>query len=255
MLGHVVALQSCPVKGFGIDRPSAVEVSATGVAGDRDLFVMDADEKLFSAMQTGVFLPYRATWDATEERLTFSRDGRVEISETVVRRDPVRAHFWGERWCAGWTVGGPFDAWLSEVAGQPLRLVRAADPSGAVDVEPVTLVTTASVAAVGVTEADGDRRFRLNLTIEATDPAPYQEDAWAGRVVRVGEAAVRIGGPVPRCAAVQRDPGGSGPDRPVLKEIFQRRGRGASGTLDLGVYAEVVTPGRVAVGDPVVADD
>ncbi|MCW2811646.1 MAG: domain containing protein, partial [Friedmanniella sp.] len=142
---------------------------------------------------------------------------------------------------------------LSDLAAEPVRLVRTVEPSSGYDVHPVTLLSEASVAALG-READGSpvdrRRFRLLLTCDGL--APFAEDAWTGRDLAIGSALLRVGGPVPRCAAVQRHPDHD--DRPLdtLRRIARLRGPQPSEsgrTLNLGVYASVLRPGTVTVGD------
>jgi uncharacterized protein YcbX len=254
-LGTVSGLQHAAVKGFGISSVDEVMVTRTGVAGDRELFVVDARGRLLSATRTGAFLPYTTGWDPSASRLAFLRDGREIVSGTVTPVGRVRAHFYDDRYCDGWTTAGPFDAWLSDLAGEPVRLVRADGPSAGVDVAPLSLVSEATLAAIEVPE-DGPRtdarRFRLNLTVRTLTGRPYDEDGWAGATVSVGGAVLRLGGPIPRCAAVQHHPTSGDRGTNVLKRIFEQRGRSTTNPLDLGVYAEVLTEGRVAVGDVVV---
>jgi hypothetical protein len=59
---------------------------------------------------------------------------------------PVVADFYGRRKVPGTVVEGPWNAVLSEAAGEPLRLVRASDPSAGHDEYPVTLLGEESVA-------------------------------------------------------------------------------------------------------------
>lgn len=94
------------------------------------------------------------------------------------------------------------------------------------------------------------RRFRMLVEL-ATD-REHVEDEWEGVLVAVGAAEIRIGGPVPRCAATTRDPDRGVRDLPAVQVI--RAYRGLRDTLfgpgvPFGVYADVVTPGRVGVGD------
>jgi uncharacterized protein len=250
-LATVLGLQASAIKGFGVSDATEFDVAAEGVRGDRDFFVIDEQDRLFSATRSGMFLPFQATWDETERRLTILRDDRLVISAVAEPTAPLVAHFYADRKCEGWSLSGPFDEWLSQTAGRPLRLIQSQQPSGGVDIEPFSLVSRASLAAVDVPGDTADtsaRRFRLNMTVEAGD-MPYLEETWAGGVVSVGGARLRLGGRVPRCAAVQRHPFTGEKDSPVLKRIFERRDRGPNGTLDLGVYAEVLEPGRIAVGD------
>lgn len=81
---------------------------------------------------------------------------------------------------------------------------------------------------------------------------PHAEDGWDGLRVRVGDAVLEVGGPVPRCAAVTRDPDTGERDMPLVRTI-----RGYRGTCDtvigpgvpFGVYARAVEPRTIRVGD------
>jgi hypothetical protein len=90
----------------------------------------------------------------------------------------------------------------------------------------------------------------MTIEIEGVDE-PHAEDAWASRTVRVGRAVLRIGEQVPRCFVTTLDPSTGVRDFPTLHVIKQYRGVSADGDLPFGVYADVVEPGTVRVGDPV----
>ena len=64
------------------------------------------------------------------------------------------------------------------------------------------------------------------------------------------------GTPVGRCAITAQDPDTGRPDGTrTLEAIGAYRGARDDGYFCFGVYAAVVRPGRIAVGDPVVVDD
>jgi uncharacterized protein YcbX len=65
-------------------------------------------------------------------------------------------------------------------------------------------------------------------------------------------------GPVPRCNAVTRNPDSGERDLKTLALISQRRGMlpNASGEgLNFGVYADVVEPGTIKIGDELIFTD
>ena len=68
---------------------------------------------------------------------------------------------------------------------------------------------------------------------------------WTGRSLRVGEAIVRVELPTPRCSMTMQAQPGLAKDPLVLRAIVR------DGDQNLGAYATVTTPGRVAVGDAV----
>jgi uncharacterized protein YcbX len=161
----------------------------------------------------------------------------------------VSTGFWGERVVRGEVVRGPWAEALSAYAGKPLRIVRAEGPP-AFDVHPVTLVSDGSLAALaahaGRESVDG-RRFRMLIDLAGCEA--HEEDSWIGRRVRVGEAVLRIPGPVPRCVVTTQDPATGVRDFDTLRTIKGYRGVREGKKLDFGVYGDVEQPGRVRVGD------
>lgn len=252
----VTQLSTTAIKGFRLHHPTSIVLTAGGAVGDRDFLLVDETNRAFSVTRTGVFLPYWSHLDPDTQVLTVGREDRVCLESPVVRGEPVHAHLFGDRYVDGHRVVGPWDAFFTDLAGVPLRLVRTSAPSGGFDLHPVTLLSEASVAALGQ-EADGasldPRVFRLLIRCGGLEP--FAEDGWSGAEVSVGSAVLRMGGPVPRCASVQRHP-----DRPDEKLTTLRRLNAVRGaqpselgqTLNLGVYAEVLQPGVVTLGDHLV---
>jgi hypothetical protein len=90
------------------------------------------------------------------------------------------------------------------------------------------------------------------MLISFSGLSAHVEDCWQGQTIEIGEAVVRVGGPVPRCAATTRDPDRGARDLPTVRMIKSYRGvqvnefgRG----VNFGVYADVVAEGAVRVGD------
>jgi uncharacterized protein YcbX len=151
-------------------------------------------------------------------------------------------------------VAGPWSEAVSRYAGRPLRLALTVPPNGSVDRDrgPVTLVSRASVDELarraGAAAVD-PRRFRMLIGLDGC--APHEEDGWIGRRVRIGEAVVRPLEQVARCAITTQDPATGASDFDTLRELIAYRGLRDGRHADMGVYGEVVQPGRVRVGDPV----
>jgi uncharacterized protein YcbX len=194
-----------------------------------------------------------AKWepDADTLSLTFPDgsvvDGRVELGE------PVSTWFYN-RDEPGRLVQGPWAPALSGYAGRELRLARTDAPGRAVDRAdgPVSIVSDESVEELarqaGVDAADV-RRFRMLVGVGGGEP--HLEDTWVGRDVRIGEAVVRVHEQVARCAITTKNPDTGERDLDTLRVIKAYRGTRDEKQLDFGVYGEVVTPGRVRVGDAV----
>ena len=249
----VTHLRTTPIKGFTMRESPSLSLTGTGVVGDRAFFMVDDADKLMSATRTPSFLPYWARYEP--EVLTIGRGDDVLLSEEVADGEPVRAHFFADRYATGHVVPGPWSKVLSEIAGQRIRLVRAADPLGGYDVHRVSLASEESVEALAG-EADADRidgrRFRMTVMVQGVPP--FTEDTWTGGLVQVGESVVRVEVPIRRCAAVQKHPDGLESRADPLRRIKEVRGSMTSRNgrgLHLGVYGEVVQPGLVRVGDAV----
>ena len=80
------------------------------------------------------------------------------------------------------------------------------------------------------------QRFRPNLLVESSE----REDAWVGRVLRVGGMAMRVDQRDERCVVVNVDPVSGERDPSVLKTLARER------STCIGVYGSVVTLGRVS---------
>ncbi len=247
----VARISTTPVKSLLLHHPNEIALEAYGVATDRRFYLIREDGRLLAGLHHGPLALVRADWEPEPDRLRLTfPDGDVVEGE-VGLAEPVLTDFWGHR-VGGRVVRGPWADALAAYAGRPVRLVKADEPAGGVDVEPVTLVSSESIAELarqaGFDTVDG-RRFRMLLEIEGC--TPHEEDTWAGRRVRLGEAVVEIPGPVPRCATTTRDPSTGKRDFDALRAIAAYRGKREGKKIDFGVYGRVVEPGRVRVGDPV----
>jgi uncharacterized protein len=226
-----------------------------GVEGDRAFFLMDEPGRLLSATRTACFLSYWASFDPRSQVLAIGRGAETLLEERVVAEEAARAHFFAERYASGLLVQGPWNGLLSEIAGEPVRLVRATGSLGGFDVHPVSLLSGASVRALtdDIPEKPLDsRRFRMTITVDGVPP--FTEDTWRGEALHIGDSVVRVTSPVRRCAAVQKDPTGAEGRQDALRRIKEVRGTttGPVGPgLHLGVYADVEQSGYVQVGDSV----
>lgn len=230
-----------PVKSLGLSHPHRVELGRDGVAGDRAFYVTDADGRRVGGVQHGSLVRIAPAWDGTTLALSFP-DGTVVEGEPELE-DAVETDFYGVRAVHGNVVAGPWADALSDFVGSHLRLVRVDERSHAKDIAPATIVSDGSLAALD--GLDG-RRFRMTFELEGC--RAFEEDEWDGRLVSVGEAVVRLAGPVPRCAVTTQDPETGIRDHDTLGAIRAVRGT-QEGGIYFGMYAEIVEPGAVAVGD------
>jgi uncharacterized protein len=232
----------------------AIELEATGVRGDRRLYLVDEGGVLINTKRVPQLVTVQAAVADGRLVLTFPDgavvEGDVELGEpveTTLYRRPV----------AGRLVLGPWSDALSELAGKPLRLVRTEREGDGHDrgqKAGASLVSTGSLDALG--DAAGSpgpvdgRRFRMTIGVDGVEP--HAEDAWIGEQVRIGSAVVVVRDKVGRCATTTLDPDRGVPDLDTLKAIAAYRGNVPSREpLPFGVWCQIVEPGRIEVGDPV----
>lgn len=251
---RVARFNVTPVKSTLLHHPDQIRLGERGAVGDRRFFFVDADGRRFSGGTKAPLLPIRASYDERTDRLELRLpDGVVVSGSAAPDGESIVVDFYG-RAVSARVVHGDFTQALSAYAGREIRLARPDDAGAAIDVRPVTLVSLESVAELarqgghdGPLEAG---RFRMTLEIDGVD-RPHEEDSWRGRQVRVGEAVLLVEDPVPRCVVTTLDPETAVRDFPTLHVIKRYRGVSDDGDLPFGVYASVIEPGVVRVGDPV----
>ncbi len=130
---------------------------------------------------------------------------------------------------------------------RPVALVRA--PGRAMTDSPfpsVSIKSLASNAALGrhMGMDLSAHRWRGNLWLDGLEA--WEEAAWVGRSLRVGEAVLEVREPVGRCKATEADPETGHPRGETLRALRELRGEQV-----FGLYAVVVEGGLVRRGDAV----
>jgi len=117
------------------------------------------------------------------------------------------------------------------------------------DALPLHLLTTATLGDLGRRNPSARfdrRRFRPNILIAPEGGATGQPELdWCGRPLRVGQATVSVEMPVVRCSMTMQPQADLPQDPSVLRTIVRHSNQ------NVGVYANVVSPGGVGIGDPV----
>jgi uncharacterized protein YcbX len=244
----VATISVTPVKGFRLLHPDAVELTEHGAVENRRFLLVDGEYRRLRSSLTAWPVVVDGEYDAATERLRMRFPDGTEVEGSALGNGAVVVVDYHRRVVAGRVVPGGWEAPLSALAGHPVRLVRP-DRLGQVLEDPVTLVSSASVARLAE-EAGQEvdpRRFRMLFDLDGCEP--HEEDGWAGRRFAVGDAVLRVGGPVGRCAVTTRDPDTGERDLDTLRLIMAYRGQVGGGEIPFGVYARVEQPGRVRVGD------
>ena len=99
----------------------------------------------------------------------------------------------------------------------------------------------ACLSAVSLQEAS------MVLAGRTGQAAAWQELEWLGREIAVGGARLRIIASITRCAATEVNPETAERDMDLVGTLQRSFGHNL-----MGIYAEVVGPGEIAVGDMLV---
>jgi uncharacterized protein len=227
LVGRVAALFRYPVKSMAAEELDGAEVSWQGLAGDRRwAFIRDGQ------VRSGFpWLTIREKPELAHYRPRFAEPDRPNASATLVRT-PSGADL---------DVADPA---LAAELGPGVRVIK--QDRGVFDTMPLSLLTTQALAGLGrlVGTDLAAVRFRPNLLVDAPG-RDFPEDAWIGRVLRIGGLRMRVDQRDKRCVMVTIDPVTLGRNPAILRAIARER------DSRLGVYGSAVEPGRVVVGDPV----
>ncbi len=129
----------------------------------------------------------------------------------------------------------------------PDELDQYVSPPGTYfDAYPLLILTTTSLANLQEAAPDSiidARRFRPNIVLDSDDSAAYPEEEWKHKILQIGEVVIQLSLPCPRCVMttigfdnLPKDPGIM---RTLVKENHHK----------LGIYGEVIKPGRIHIDD------
>ena len=226
-VGRVLGLWRYPVKSMAAEELSSVEVGFAGFTGDRRWAFVRGD-----VPRSGFpWMTIREDAAMLEHVPRFADPGRPDKSRVMVRTPGGAEH-------------DVVDPALAASLGDGVRVIK--QDRGVFDAMPLSLITTRSIAELG--ERVGfelhPQRFRPNVLVESD----VREDEWLGRELRIGGMVMRVDERDSRCVIVNIDPTTLERSPSVLKTLAKER------SACVGVYGSCVTPGVVAVGDPVVLE-
>jgi uncharacterized protein YcbX len=139
---------------------------------------------------------------------------------------------------------------LPDLSQLPPEILEFTSPLGTYfDAFPIHVLTTSSLRAMASFNAAAAwdvRRFRPNFLIEtAAGIEGLVEARWGGRHLRLGELELKCEIPTVRCGMTTHAQANLPKDGSVLRSIVK------DADQNLGIYASVVSAGRVAVNDTV----
>ena len=237
-----------------------VTVEPEGLLDDRRLMAVGADDKVLTARAAPALLTVHCEIDGDDIVLMAPDRGPLVVTRRDLRPLAREVTLWRSK-VLPLDAGEAAAAWLSDLAGQPCRLVvkgpdtrraMVIDPGCEVsfaDTAPILLANAASLAHLNLylDEPVGMDRFRPNLVIAGA--AAYAEDGWAR--IRIGAVEFDVVGPCDRCVMVTLDPrtGERRADQEPLATLGRER-RGEDGKVYFGQFLVPRGPGRLFAGDP-----
>jgi uncharacterized protein len=230
-----------------LQHSTEIQLSHRGVTGDREFLIVDDAGKLLLTARNPDLLRIEPRWDPARNVLALRfPDGSV-VQDAPEPGTAAVTRMYDGREIPGRVIPGPLSAALSGYLGRAVYLFkRAADHLGADDC-PMTLMSEGSLHALAAEfsgTAPDPRRFRMTITVTGADP--WAEHSWSGQPVTIGDVALRVLEPVPRCVVTTRNPESGATDARILHALARLRGKN---DITFGVWCEIIQPGRIQVGD------
>lgn len=231
IVGRVAALARYPVKSMAGEALDAAELRWRGLHGDRQYGFLHHGSLSRFPWFTGRDLSDLVRYQARYRDPADPRHSPVEVTapdgETFALDSPA------------------LRSRLSEQTGAALDLVQFG--RGAFDALPVSIVTTATLAALDTARGGpvDPRRFRINIVIDGD----VCEGEWGEKLLAFGDAddapRLLIQEPIERCVMITIDPDTGLREPGLMKTVV----RGFDNRI--GIYASAARPGTIRVGDAV----
>jgi uncharacterized protein YcbX len=276
MVGMVFKLCRYPVKSMLGQDVTVSTVTHTGLAGDRRLAVVSRTTgKIASAKYPRLWRDLLTLSAETLDKDSLSHvritlPGGKTIDSTDADADAILSEVLNEP--VTLTATPPPDATLdravpdavlrdgiaAQVPADVITIGAGSPPGTFVDFAPLHLLTTGTLARIAELSPFGKsdfERYRPNIVIRTITPG-FTENDWLNRDLRVGpDLVLRIIARTPRCAVPTLAHGDLPRNAEALRVLAKHNRVTPMESMGpepcAGVYAEVLTPGRVRTCDPV----
>jgi len=254
------ALYVYPVKSLaGIAVAEAALNASGGLDGDREWVIVKENGEVtwqgafprLALVQLTLTPETLTLWMPGQEPLMVARHGS---------RAGCRIRLWNDRrgqaeTFSGEDAGDGAAAWLTQVLGQKLRLVRLGAAARQRDnLQPLHVLSVASVQALNdelsrhsrsLVEAE---RFRPNLLIQTPEPEPFLEEGMATLIWNTG-VQIRLEAPCVRCVMPNIDLQDARVGRELLATLVRMSaGRHPGAPVRFGMYGRAVAGTRLEQG-------
>ncbi len=238
IIGELKEIVRHPIKSFRGENVQQTFIAPYGLYGDRSHAFLDETRpgKYLTATQLPEMIGYTASFIGEETLDTYPSIKIVSPEGKIYK--------WGDQ------------ELLTELEQKSDRRIKGIQyspqqvPLGAIEEEHVLIVTDTSLQEMSAMWGQGVnyRRFRPNLIFSLYENIPFVEDTWFGKCIRIGEAELEIVRHCERCMIITIDPDTLTFEKTLLKTVVQKRNN------HFGVYASVIKPGKVNVGDSIILE-
>lgn len=279
MPAHISQIFRYPVKSMGGHTLNEANLGEQGIPGDRCWAVKDEERggikggKRFAAlmnMQARLAAEPDADNPSPHGTITLPDGSQVDTDDPAVNQRLSEA------------VGNPLSLWplvpkeqldhylrtanpgpegeaawrevFARTADEPLpdlslfppELMTYESPPGTYfDAFPLLILSQASLDSMQAASQDAEfdvRRFRPNIVLQ-TDETGFPEEAWAGATATLGGATLKFEMACPRCVMTTHGFADLPKDPKIMRHLVKKNDG------NLGIYASIVIPGRIKVGD------
>ena len=235
-----------------VDRAAASRDRSTcgveGAVGDRRFVFARDDGTRLHGISKAPLMPIVSTWDRDRERLRLRFPDGTEVEGDARPAGPphgpsscttARSRARSDR-----PASSPRPCTADRPHAGPAPACRRARVRGRRRTAPRSCRSPRSRTSGrrgGERGPRSTRRFRMLIELDGL--APYEEDAWQGGRVRIGEAVLRLGDRMPRCVMTTLHPDTGVQDVDTLG--MHGRHRRHEQHVVLGVYGDVLEPGAI----------
>lgn len=258
----IASIWRYPVKSMMGEELNACEITEKGLLGDRAYGVVDKGTgKLANAKNPKKWpnmFRYRANFINSPQKDAAIPPVRITIpnGDSIMSTDEEINKFLSNSLNRNVHLSTPsqsdvqFEGYIpeeiEELDDKGTVFTRTSPNGTFFDIAMVHLITTSTINYLRKLAPESriePRRFRPNLIIEVPDTEGFVENEWVGKILTIGEVQLKVSQETKRCVMTTLAQGDLPKDPNVLRSIVKNN----AGSF--GVYATVVKPGTVRIGD------
>ena len=244
---RIASLYRYPVKGLSGERLRAVELGRCQTFPNDRAYALENGPsgfepaapswqpkiKFLCLMRNAKLAALDTRFDDASEMLTICRGGEVLLQENLASEKGRE------------TVERFFENFMEAEKRGPIRLLKAPGHSFSdLAKKVVSLINLATLAELETRLGQPVHPLRFRANIYFDGMAAWSEHELVGQTLQIGAARAKVIKTTSRCAATEVNPETALRDIPI-PEIL----RSSRDSLDLGIYTEIETPGKIAEGD------